>query len=185
MSSERPELYKNMPRIVLETLRAELKDMFKVYYYGDPLFIGNSWLPCLILDLESIEPSQRAPTRHDRWRNSMVIKIIVDKMSSAGLQGTEGGRSSIIEVPTKTKMEQMIFARDATTKQYIDKSVMGVLRRNFTMNGAEIDQSVTVRFGTSVRPMFGDDNLDKQPIITAEAQIFVDGSELIQVPDRK
>jgi len=179
MASE-PELYVYLPRVILNTLRANLGAMFKAYYDGEPVVIGMSHLPALIVEWESSAPVL-APTRHDKWNHTIIIKVLLNKTDDFGRSGTEGHAADIIEVPTKKKLERMIFARDATTRQYIDESIMGVLRNNFTMDGRASDQTAQVQFGNSRRPSVQGNS---EFIVTSEAHIRLTGRELIAVPNR-
>lgn len=174
-----PELYKELPRRILETLEAELGDMFNVYFDGEPVLIGLSHLPALIVDVESSSPLQ-GPTGHDRWLHSIVLKVCVNKMDDAALGDMTGEANRIIDVPTKQRLQKMIFAKDSTTRQYITNSVMGVLRRNFTMDGTISDQKVTVEYGNSQRPGFSDGGT----VVTSEAHLRFDAREQIPVANR-
>lgn len=154
--------------------------MFHAYFDGEPVLIGQSHLPALIVEWETSTPLV-APTRHDKWQHNILIKVLVNKMDDAGMPDVAGQSARIIEVPTKKRLERFIFARDATTGQYIDNCIMGVLRRNFTLNGKISDQIINqIQFGNSQRPQLGDGDT----IVTSEAHLRLAGRELIQVPDR-
>ncbi len=180
MAEDKPELYVYLPRLILNKLEEQLGDMFHAYFDGEPVLIGSSHLPALIVEWENSTPVE-APTRHDKWSHQIIIKVLVNKMDDAGMPDTVGQSSRIIEVPTKKKLERFIFARDATTGQYIDKCIMGVLRRNFTMQGSMSTQIINqLQFGNSRRPQLGTgDN-----IVTSEAHLRISARELIQVPNR-
>lgn len=172
--------YTPLPRRILETIKGVMGDVgsggFATYWDGDPVIMQDSWLPALIVDWESIAPLA-APTGHDRNQNTIVIKVVLNKMDDAGINDVQGG-GTVMETPTKKRLEQFILARDGVTKQYLPKTVLGVIRKNFTMAGGEISQEPTVQFGNSQRPG-GDDT-----IVTSEAHISVAARELIQVTGR-
>lgn len=140
----------NVARVLLNTLRKELGSTFKTYWDGDPIAIGQSQLPALIVDWERAD-SIVAPTRHDRWRHSIVIKVLVNKMEDVSTLDTQG-TGILIEVPTKKRLEGYIFARDKTTGEYKADTVLGVLRRKYTLEGRQGNQIANVVFGITERP---------------------------------
>lgn len=175
-TNDTPELYEYAPRIILLKLREELDALFRVYYYGDPFAIPNSHFPCLIVDWQRSDP-QAAPTRSDKWKHNIVIKAVVPKMDDVGAKMDPETR--IVDIPTRSKLERLMFARDGTTGQYLDTSVLGVLRKNYTMGGKFTLNESLVEFGTS--PRTSDEG---KPIVTAEAHITLTLNETIRVPNR-
>jgi hypothetical protein len=166
-TEQHTEFYKYVPRLILEKLAEGLGDMFHAYFDGEPVLIGQSHLPALVVEWESTQPLP-APTRHDKWQHNLIIKVMVNKMDDAGMPDSVGQADRIIEVPTKKRLERYIFARDKATGQYIDQCVMGVLRKNFTMDGYTSNQVLNqLQFGNSRRPTLGNGD-----------------TESIQVPDR-
>lgn len=180
MDTDKPELIKPMERRVLEQLRDELGDMFQVYYDGDPIFLGKSHLPCVIIELEQSVP-QPAPTGHDKWKHTILIKVCVNKMDDAGMGDLGGTQNRIIDVPTKQRLQEYIFARAASTGEYLPKSIMSVLRRNFTMDGTISQNDVSIRYGISQRPGFE----DNQTMVVGEGQVRFDAVESYTVSGRR
>lgn len=180
MDSDKPELEKPIERRILEKLADELGDMFKVYYDGDPIFLGKSHLPCVIIDLERSTPLQ-APTGHDKWRHSILVKVCVNKMDDAGMGDIGGTQNRIIDVPTKQRLQQFIGARAKANGEYIQKSVLGVIRRFYTMDGTVSNQSVQINYGISQRPGFE----DNQTMVVGEGQVRFDADEMLAVSGRR
>lgn len=171
------DLYVNLPRRILDTLKTALGTDFRVYFDGDPVAIGSSQLPCIVVDWDTAE-GVRAPTGHDKWRHTIIIKVVLNKMDDVNVMDLPGD-GSLVEVPTKKRLEQVIFGRDATTREYNTDTVLGVLRRNFSMGGRELSQEPTVEFGISQRP--GD---AASTVVTSEGHIRIVAEELIQVTGR-
>lgn len=175
-NTETPELYDYPARQIQKKLAEELGDMFHAYFYGDPVAIGKSLLPACIVEWEKSDPLQ-APTRTDKWNHRIVIKIVLNKMDDTGISLISGSR--LIDTPTKARMERMVMARDAVTKDYIQNCVLGVLRRNFTMQGGMIDNKAAIQFWIAPRP---DDRGVAFP--AAECHITLQAAETIRVNDR-
>ena len=172
-------LYENLPRIILNKLRANLGDSnFATYWDGDPVMIGKSQMPALIVDWEDAQPLQ-APTRHDKWQQQITVKVVLNKMDDVNTSEA-GGKGILIEVPTKKRLERFIFARDKTTREYLPDTVLGVLRKEFSMGGKTSDQVARVQFGISERP--GD---NANIMVTAEAHVILNATELIAVTGRR
>lgn len=170
-------VYTNAPRIILDTLRNELDAHFKSFWHGDPVAIGKSQLPALMIDWEQSSP-MAAPTGHDKWQHSIVVKVLVNKMDDVSTLDM-AGKGVTVDVPTRQRLEKLIFARNGTTKQYLPDTVMGVLRRQFTMGSTISDQVTSIDYGISQRP-----NGRAATVITAEAHLRLLVTELIQVSGR-
>lgn len=168
--------YVNLSRRILNLLREELSYKFAAYFDGEPVLVGVSQLPALIVDWDSAA-GQPAATRHDRWQHTIIVKVLMNKMGDIG-SVEAGGTKAIIEVNTKKQLEDIIFGRDATSLDYRNDTVMGVLRRNFTMTGAELDQVVNIQFGNSQRPSGAD------TVVTTEAWVTILASEQFAVANR-
>lgn len=174
-AQDTPELWEYAARLMQKALAEDLGDMFHVYFYGDPMAIGKSMLPALIVDWERSDPLPAA-TRSDKWKHQIVIKVVIDKMTDANMKMQPNTR--MLDTPTKATMEKMVLARDAQGN-YLENTVLGVLRRRFTMNGKIINNQASIRFGIAPRP---DDRGSAYP--AAECHITIDANETIRVNDR-
>lgn len=168
----------NLPRVILNKLREELGSTYATYWDGDPIAIGVSQMPALIVDWERSE-NVGAPTRHDKWAHTILVKAVVNKMEDTSTLEAGGGKGILIEVPTRKKLERMVFARRKDNGEYLTDTVLGVLRRNYTMGGRESNQIANVEFGVSQRLTDGG-----QDAITAEAHVRLSVNELQAVPTR-
>lgn len=170
-------LYKNQPRAILEKLRDLMTDEIKVFFDGDPVIVGASQLPAVIVDWEVAEP-QSAPTGHDKWQNRIVIMLLRNKMDDIGKVEKESGSNKIIETPSKKWLERQVFGRDADTGLYIPDTVLGILSKYFTVGGRIPGKNMTVAFGNTQRPGSGD------TVVTYECHVTISANELIQVLNR-
>lgn len=168
----------NLPRVILNKLRAELGSTFATYWDGDPIAIGISQMPALIVDWERSDNAP-APTRHDKWTHTVLVKAVVNKMEDTSTLEAGGSKGILIEVPTRKKLERMVFARREDNGEYLTDTVLGVLRRNYTMGGRESNQIANVEFGVNQRLTDGGEDA-----ITAEAHIRLTANELQAVAGR-
>lgn len=171
------ELYKPIERRILELLRENAGNVFHAYFDGEPVLLANSLLPAIIVDLQRSEPLVAA-TRQDKWRHTITIKVAVDKMDDADM-GQADGADKIIPVPSVNTLRSLVFGRDSTTSNYLDTSLIGILRRNMTMQGAVIDQNITAEYGVNERPGF--DNVN---VVTSEVHLTLSVTETLNVTDR-
>lgn len=155
-------------QLMREYLRDILGDIFKDNYYvgSDILFIPEENLPCVIIE-EEAEIPRRGPLGFDVLRTEVLIKLVVNKKDDFG--------KKFGETLWRQRLQQLCSARDAETKEYLEQSVQGVLRKNFTMGGRFNNHEVEVRYGIVPR---GTDYR------TEEAHISVAVEEHVPVSNR-
>ena len=141
--------------------------VFKTYYYRDPLAIPQQNLPCIIVETDSVEAKLEA-TGRDEMISRVVIKIVVNKKSDFGKSPTE--------VTWGRTLEQFACGIDIDTGEYHTKSVLGILRKNLTLNNEIENQGVNIKFGVTPRP---------GEMLTEEAHITVTASEALSVTGRR
>lgn len=127
---------------------------FKEHFIGDPLFIGQSFLPCICYVLNSSSYPGEAPTGTEEVITSITIRVVFNKKN-------EFGKSSK-DVTLQQTMQNIIEGRDATTKKLISNTILGILREKYTLQGKAIRQISEVNY----RP-----NLDRPDEITLEGEI--------------
>lgn len=153
---------------VLKKLEETLGDsLFKHYFYGDNIFIPQTQLPCVIVDKISSDVDQGATGTDEREQN-YVVKILINKKDEYGKDPEES--------PGQTFLENIAEGLDPTTGEYSDESVVGVLRKNLTLDDVLINQNVRIVYGIRARP---------EETITLEAHVFFGGEELLTVTDRQ
>ncbi len=139
---------------------------FNAFYDGDPLLIGISRLPAIIVETSSAN-TLIGPTGFDKWQETITIKIVVNKRDEVGAEEDT--------VLGYKRLKQLVGARDITTKKFIPESLMGILRTNFTLDDVVIHQDVTIDYGIGER---GDE------LLTSEAHIQFTAHELIEIGQR-
>ena len=163
-------VYKYAAERILDRLQSNFGDQFKAYFFGDPFAIPISQLPCIIVDTDGTD-DQLGPTGHDRVVTSLVVKVVLNKRDDfAGDQA---------DSVTKRKLLNYVAARDATTKQYLPGTVMGILRSVLTLDNKMLNMSSQTKYGIVDRSV-----ATGMESLTAEAQVTVTTEELIQVDNR-
>lgn len=127
---------------------------FKEHFVGDPLFIGQSFLPCICYVLNTSDYPGEAPTGTEERTSSITIKVIFNKKNEFGKPGKN--------VTLQRTMQNIIEGRDKTTKKLISNTILGILREQYTINNSAIRQISQVNY----RP-----NLDRPDVITLEGEI--------------
>lgn len=166
-------IYKTAPERLLENLKDNFKGNYKAYFFGDPFAIPQSQLPCIIVDLDD-ERSELGPTGFDRLHQTIIVKVVHNKRDDFG-----GDTETSL---TKRKLMLAMSARDATTKQYVPESVMGIVRKFYTLsNEIELQDPGEIKYGIVNRNFAAEAD---QNSLTAEAQLTLTTSQLIQVDNR-
>jgi hypothetical protein len=135
-------------RITLsQHLRKILKDAFgdtyKKYFIGDPVQIPQQDLPCIIIEKERSTVNSEA-TGVDRRRTPLTVKIVVNKKDDISKRPQE--------LLWRHKLELMMEGIDDTTGDYLNTSILGVIRSNFTLSG-RINYNVNeITYGLQPRP---------------------------------
>lgn len=167
------EFYPTLTDRVIEKLKDNFGDTFKEYFDEDPIAIGKSQLPAIVVEQATGEVSA-GPTGFDRSTEVLQITIITNKRDDFG------GSNKINE--TKRQLKRWIASRDKTTGLWTDKSLMGIIRKNFTLNGVVVGQQVAIDYEISARP--NTNTQEKEGILTSEAYIRLTATELVEVQSR-
>jgi hypothetical protein len=158
---------------ILNDLKTAFGTEFKAYFFGDPFAIPISLLPCIIVDLNE-ETQALGPTGFDRNSQSISVRVVLNKRDDFG-----GDTSMSL---TKQRLKNYMSARDATTKQYVEQSVLGVIRQYLTLNAEIENQTGRINYGISDRSLFT--TSEKQAQLTSEAELTITTSELVQIDNR-
>lgn len=159
---------------VAEKIRDLVKDTFgnhfRLYRVGDPIIIPNSELPAVLITETGLEVAQDA-TGYDALIHSITMQVVYSKKDELG-RPVDGNTLDTI-------LDNIVYGRDPSTNEYADKSIMGVLRKNFTLDSnTTIQQEVSVRKTLVVRTASQEDT-------TAEATIEIEVHELQVVNNRQ
>jgi len=154
--------------IIADKIIKYLKDIadkrIKTYYFGDPLTIPASNLPALIVSKTSSNINQGA-TGLDEADKTYLIRLVFNKKDELGKNPNE--------VSAQRTMADIIEGVDSSGV-WVSNSIMGVLRKYFTLGDTINDQSVTIEYFITER---GD-------LITEEAEITINIKDFISVNNR-
>ncbi len=161
------ELFKDTTDRLLQYLKDTFGDQFHAYFEGDPVQIGQSLLPCIVVQ-KVTGTIQTGPTGADENIEQIMIKVILNKKDDFGATETN------VEL-TERRLRRIVEARDSVTLQYVPESLMGGLRTNITLGDVVLDMSHNIAYDLDLRP---DD------MITSEAHITTTVRTRILVPQR-
>lgn len=153
---------------VRDLIKAAFGDDFKLYRVGDPIRVGQSELPAIFVTETALQVAQDA-TGQDGLIHSLTIQVVYNKKDEMG-RPVEGNTLDTI-------LDNIVYGRDPSTDEYADKSIMGVLRTNYTLENMTIQQEATVRKTLVLRTNSEEDT-------TAEAVIDFEVHELQVVNSR-
>lgn len=151
---------------LVSLLKAAFGDDFRLYRVGDPIIPGASELPAIFVTETQLQILQDA-TGYDGLKHTVVIQLVFNKKDEMG-KPVDGNTLD-------TVMDNCIYGRDPADNEYAEKSVMGVLRTNFTLDNQTIQTEAIVRKELVVRP---------EEELTAEATITIEVHELQAVNNR-
>ena len=141
-------------------------DEFKLYRVGDPIVPGQSELPAIFVT-ETLVEFQQDATGYDKIVHHLLTQIVYNKKDEMG-RPVEGNTLDTI-------IDNIIYGRDDQTNEYLPKSIMGVLRKNYTLGGLSIDTISDAKKGVVPRP---------EEMLTVEGHIEITVSELQPVNNR-
>lgn len=146
---------------IIEYLKTYGDKRIKAYYYGDPLVIPLSNMPAIIVENRSSQITQEA-TGIDQLNNIYMIKLVMNKKNELSKNPEE--------VVLQRTMADIIMKRTASNS-YEPNSIMGILRKYFTLGNVIENQEVNIEFFLAQR---GD-------LITEEAEITINIKDLVNV----
>jgi len=154
--------------IIADKIIKYLKDYgdkrIKSYYFGDPLLIPASNLPAIIVSKKSSNISHGA-TGLDNADKVYTVKLVFNKKDELGKNPNE--------VAIQRTMADIIEGVD-TSGNWVSNSIMGVLRKYFTLGDTIEDQLINIEYFLTER---GD-------LITEEADININIIDFVNVPNR-
>lgn len=133
---------------ILDLMKTAFGNTFRNYFDGDPVYIGASNLPCLIVDKQKTSINETAPTGMVSLAHTIVVQVEFDKRPEFGGQASE--------VVLKKKLEQIAEGRDPITKSFGEKTIAGVLQRNFTLGDLSTGQTLEIAYDLIPRSQRGD-----------------------------
>lgn len=155
-------IIKELRDLLEDNVHPELK---RPFYYGDPIAIPESSLPTVAIDPLKGETVQ-GPTGHDEHLKNIIIKVIVDKRKDIGKGGGE--------VVATQELEKYVEEIDETTGRYKTDTILGILRKNLTLEKTVVDQGISWEYRVA----------EREDITTEECWITIDTRRIIEVQNR-
>lgn len=117
--------------------------VFGDVYYGEPDDVSETDLPFAAVDLLDTTIAQ-GPTATDLVTQTIKIIIAVNK---------KDGMSDFDDetVGWKKQLELRVEGIDPVTGQYDPTTIMGIMRKNFTMGNYALNQNVKIKYGEVFR----------------------------------
>lgn len=154
-------------QVVCNYLKDEFGSTFRAYFIGDPIQIPEVKLPCMIIEPVD-ETSALLATGLDDVTQNLRIRVVVNKKD-------DYQRAVTNEVLWLERLQLMVSGRDENTNEYLENTVIGVLRKFLTLGGRFWSSNLTVRYTQQPRP---------SQMITEEAVISLTLRERLVISDR-
>lgn len=152
------EFQKTIPDVIREILRDALPSgMFKSDYYGDPLAVPSTLLPAFFVNKTKTDISSNT-TGTDQMRWYITVTLILNKKDE--------WMKAPNEQVGKRRLEELAEGIDPTTGELSAYSVIGVLRKNFSLSQNADNQTVTIDYVFNNRG-----GNPKDPLITEEVNL--------------
>jgi len=152
---------------IIDLLKTNLGSAgFKQFYFGDPIAIPQSLLPAIVVEFRSSN-IEVATTAQDDIFDTVVIKLIFNKKDEFN--------KSANEVAGHRRLRELVQGVDASNGEVSQSSVVGILRKNFTLSSNSDNQEIVIDYGIMPRP---------EQVITEEAHIQVAIRQLTTVTNR-
>ena len=149
---------------IIKYLKEHGDDRIKTYYFGDPLIIPVSNLPALIVSKKSSEINQGA-TGLDEADKIYTIKLVMNKKDELGKNPDE--------VAAQRTLADIVEGVDSGGN-YNSTSLIGILRKYFTLGDTIEDQSISIEYFLS----------ERGELITEEVDLNINIKDFISVPER-
>lgn len=142
--SDTADLPRDSVKLILRLLRDGLEPgVFKEFYDGDPDFIPDFNLPCIVVE-QLRDTTVGGTFGQDDVTDTVLVKVIYSKLDDASTDLDP-------QNTTSTRVRRAINARDEATGDYLPATVKGVLRPN-VYGTRRIGHELTVEFGAQLRP---------------------------------
>ena len=130
---------------IIELLRAQQGfNLFKKFYYGDPYEIPTSDMPCISVELLKTQ-IDAGPTGMDNITQTVRINLIYNRRN-------DYTTTASTEVTGVRSLEALAQGIDPSSLEYETHTVLGILRRNFTIENSSNNQTVEIEYGLGARP---------------------------------
>lgn len=151
------------------------KGLIKSFWDGDPIAIPQSALPAIIIETRDAD-FDNFSTMQVSNLEEVVIKVLVNKKDDKGKASEQ--------VLGHRTLKELVEGRDESDRKYLHpNSICSILFTNFSLTNNAYNQTITRRYGISVRRDAANRKADNLMYI-AEAQITTRVEDLIEVPGR-
>lgn len=151
---------------IMNLIKAQFGTLFNAYFIGSPDVIPDAALPCVIVQKRSASYKAGATMTDDK-----VEQISIHLLAS----GKDGFGAPDDDDTVMRQLQNMVEGADATTGQFLDSTIMGIVRKNITLSETIIDNAIEVNYDVTPR-------VDQPNIM--EAAIVVTTVERVFLPNR-
>lgn len=116
-----------------------LGSVFKDFFYGQVETAGLSLLPCVIVQLNNTKIGSHT-TGTEEIIKDITIKLVANSRAELGKTSNE--------VPGFKTLELYAEGVDPVTGEYDMRSVVGILRKNFSLGQKIVDQDIEIDYLT-------------------------------------
>jgi hypothetical protein len=156
-----------VPQLLLDLFEKRLVDhRFKWFREGDPIILPQSQMPALLVTEDTTRWEADA-TGYDKATHTLRIQVVLNKKADFG---NKDQASSLDK-----KLDEIVQGRDEAGA-LLPNTIMGVLRKDFTLEGLSIQSIGTVEKGFVAR---------SEELTTAEARITLELQELVPIVGRE
>ncbi len=138
-------------------------ELSRPFFDGDPIFVSKSHLPTIAVTLSKDNITAGA-TGYDRHIYTLIIKVIVNKEN-------DFNKEPSMVVAHRTLRN---FTEGINGAIIDEQSIVGILRKNFTLNGSISNQTIVVDYNT----------INREDVVTEEAWITITIEKNIEVSGR-
>ncbi len=147
-------------KILEDNVSPELK---RPFFDGDPIIVSKSHMPTIAVVLSKTN-IDTGPTGYDKYLYTLIIKVIVNKEEDFNKEPAQ-------VVAHKTLRD---FVEGIKGDIIDEQSVVGVLRKNFTLNSSILNQIIAIDYNT----------INREDVITEEAWITLSILKNVEVSGR-
>lgn len=141
---------------------------FVSYYEGDPVSIPSVSLPAIIIEKQTGRLSiTDAPTGHDRFTEVISIRLVLNKEDDLGASDEKD--------LTERKLRRLVEARDPSTGQYMQGTLLKALRTHLTLDDLQFNADIEIAYDINPRP---------DQLVTSEAQVIISNTGIIPIDGR-
>jgi len=152
---------------IMKLMKDTFGSNFNAYYEGDPIDIPKANLPCIIMETQAGQ-TQLDATSTDRVQTQINIRIVFNKADDYSASDTQD--------LTEKKLRILVEGCNPDTGAYLPNSVVGVLRKNFTLGNGVIENDIDWQYDLQPRT---------EDLTTSEALVQIVTSRRVIVNNRE